>query len=198
MRQPIRIGLYGGSFNPIHCGHVMIAHWALMTGEYDKLYVVPTFKHNFGKALLDYDARFQMVQMAFEHLNGFVEVSPVEQQIGNSITANTVEYLKEHLEAVGYAPQFTMLIGTDVADQLDNWTGIDRLRKLANFQVIDRSLYAEGISSTDIRIALATWVPDRESGLSDAQYEACHYLEQALPRKVLRMIVNNEWYKEKS
>lgn len=193
MKQAIRIGLYGGSFNPIHCGHVMAAHWALMTGHYDKLYIVPTFKHNFGKELLDFDARYQMVLAAFEHLNGFVEVSPVEQMIGNSITANTVEYLKEHLEAVGYAPRFTVLIGSDVSDQLERWTGIERLKTLADFSIIDRSIYAQGISSTKIREALQEMDWSLVNWGDEPSYQ---YLRQTLPRKVLDMIIENGWYSE--
>ncbi len=188
MKQPLRIGLYGGSFNPVHCGHVMVAHWALMTGNYDKLYIVPTFKHNFGKELLGFEYRYQMTKAAFEHLNGFVEVSPVEQQIGNSVTANTVEYLTETLGRLGYEPKFTILVGTDVADQIDKWTGIERLRALADFSIIDRSIYAQGISSTKIRKSLVG-----ANGYSPMSH-GNQYLRQTLPQKVLSMIANNGWY----
>jgi|18_taG_2_1085343.scaffolds.fasta_scaffold74328_2 nicotinate-nucleotide adenylyltransferase len=177
-----KIGLFGGSFNPPHCGHVMIALWALMTGKFDKLVVVPTYTHAFGKELLDFDHRVEMTKAAFGHLNGFVEVSPVESAIGRSITADTVAYLVEAYAALGIEAEYTVLIGSDIVDTLPRWEGIDKLREIADFMVLDRSLYAGGISSTRIRGALVT----RDET----------YLRQAIPGNVLKLILENGWYEK--
>lgn len=175
-----RIGLFGGSFNPPHCGHVMIALWALMTGEFDRIMVVPTFKHAFGKDLLDFDDRLEMCRAAFMPIHSHVEVSPVERAIGHSITADTVEYLRDAYAQLGIDAEFTVLIGSDIVADLPKWDKIDKLKELAEFMVLDRSLYAGGISSTKILGALIT----RNE----------FYLKQALPREVFNLIMEENWY----
>lgn len=175
-----RIGIFGGSFNPPHCGHVMIAHWALMTGDFDRLMVIPTFKHEFGKELIDFDTRVEMCREAFDSIHSHVEVSPVEKAIERSVTADTVEYLRDAYANLGIDATFTVLIGSDIVSTLPMWKGIDKLRSLADFMVLDRSLYAGGISSTRIRDALITRDVD--------------YLSQALPREVLNIIMERGLY----
>lgn len=159
----------------------MIALWAIMTGEFDRLMVVPTFKHEFGKDLLDFDTRLEMCRSAFSPIHSYVEVSPVEQVIGHSITADTVEYLKSAYAALGIDAEFTILIGSDIVSDLPKWKGIEKLRSLAGFKVLDRHLYAGGISSTKIRDALVSRDED--------------HLRQALPREVFNMIMDRGLYK---
>ncbi len=49
-----RVALFGGSFNPPHVAHQMVALYVLETQPVDELWFVPTYAHPFGKALVDY------------------------------------------------------------------------------------------------------------------------------------------------
>ena len=55
-----RVALFGGSFNPPHVAHQMVALYVLETQPVDELWFVPTYAHPFGKALVDYDHRIAM------------------------------------------------------------------------------------------------------------------------------------------
>lgn len=143
--------VFGGSFNPPHCGHAMVVLWALMTGKYDAVIVIPTFRHEFGKVLGDFEQRMYMTRLALEHvIPDRVIVSDIERKIGHSVTADTLEALHEMYPG----STFDTLVGSDLVPTLDRWKGIDRLRSLSGIRVINRELYAGGVSSTSVREAI--------------------------------------------
>jgi nicotinate-nucleotide adenylyltransferase len=174
------IAIYGGSFNPITCGHVMACHWALMTGSFDKIYVIPAYQHQFKKELIDFEHRLNMLHLAYGHLQQYIEISPVERTLGNSVTFDTVKYLDDVMRSLGIVPNFTVLIGSDLIDELPRWSKINDLRAIANFSVIDRSIYASGVSSTNVRNAV------KEGNID--------YLKSALPQSVLSYIQTHNLY----
>ena len=90
-----RVGLYGGSFDPPHVCHVLVATWALCRGELDALWVIPTFEHPFGKKMAPFQSRCDMIAAALDHLGPTVRVDPVEEGLGGtSYTIRTVEALQ--------------------------------------------------------------------------------------------------------
>ena len=64
-----RVGVFGGSFDPPHVGHVLLATWALSAGGIDRLIVVPTFAHVFGKKSAPFEDRVTMARAAFSILD---------------------------------------------------------------------------------------------------------------------------------
>lgn len=91
----IRIGLYGGSFDPPHVAHVLAATWTLCRAELDELRLVPAFDHAFGKRLSPFDARCEMLEAATRHLGPTCVVDRVEARLGGtSYTIRTVEALR--------------------------------------------------------------------------------------------------------
>ena len=59
-----RIALFGGSFNPPHIGHQMACLYVLETSSCKELWMVPTFRHPFDKALAPFEDRFEMCRRA--------------------------------------------------------------------------------------------------------------------------------------
>ena len=156
-----RIAIYGGSFDPPHLGHILAAAWAVSAADIDALWIIPTWKHVFGKEHgAAFEERMAMCKLAFAPFRG-VEVSDIERRLdGVSRTLDTLDALeRENPDAV-----FRLLIGADVLPTTDRWYRWDEVVRIAPPLVIGRQGYPvpEGcpisipnINSTDIRAGLA-------------------------------------------
>ena len=93
----MRIGIFGGSFDPVHREHVKVAECALEELQLDKLFVMPAFvpPHKKGRVLASEQDRLAACRAAFLHLDK-VEVSGYEiHKRGTSYTFETCRYFKE-------------------------------------------------------------------------------------------------------
>jgi nicotinate-nucleotide adenylyltransferase len=158
MAEPGDIALLGGSFNPPHVAHVMMAYWALATQRVSAVWLLPAFRHPFGKALAPYEHRVEMCRLAAEPVRG-VEVCTAEADLADDpLVGKTVRTI-EHLVARNPGRQFALVIGADVLAETAKWYRFDRVRELARLIVVGRAGYpgAEGIpalpqiSSSSIR-----------------------------------------------
>lgn len=164
----MRIALFGGSFNPPHVGHQLAALYVLETESVDELWFVPAFRHPFDKPLVAFEDRLRMCERAAAALGPRVRVSDIEAALGGpSRTLRTVQTLQaRHPEH-----EFALIIGSDLVDQLDTWSGAEELRRLVSFLVVGRAGHAPpggggsavvaipDVSSTEIRAALAMGQP---------------------------------------
>jgi nicotinate-nucleotide adenylyltransferase len=159
------VAVLGGSFDPPHVGHVLLASWALACGGVDAVLVVPTFGHAFGKKSAPYEHRVRMVELAFAHLR-HVEVSRIEETL--PVPSYTVQTL-EALAAAMPGTSFRLLCGADVLADLPKWKEPDRLLALAPLLACGRGGHTRtaggrtvstlgpdlpAVSSTEIRAAL--------------------------------------------
>jgi nicotinate-nucleotide adenylyltransferase len=161
----MRVALFGGSFNPPHVGHQLLALYVLETADVDELWFVPAFQHPFHKALEPFQDRRAMCERAIEALGRRARVSDVEERLGGaSLTLRTVRRLME--DHPDHA--FSLVIGSDLVAETDTWHGIAELRRLAPFIVVQRGGHASEvapngmppvtmpeISSREIRASLA-------------------------------------------
>jgi len=156
----MRVGLFGGSFNPPHVGHQLAALYVLETAGVDELWFVPTFLHPFDKPLAPFADRFAMCQRAAAPLGARVRVSDLEARLGGSSrTLRTVKAMRQaHPENA-----FSLIIGSDLVAETSTWHGGDEIRQLVPFIVVGRAGHLEGhptavaipaISSTEVRAAL--------------------------------------------
>lgn len=156
----MRIALYGGSFNPPHVAHQLSCAYVLATARVDQVWMIPTWKHPFQKALAPYEDRVEMCRVAARVFGGNVMVSRIEEQLGgDSFTLNTVKALrKEHAEH-----DFALVIGADLVAERERWHGWPELKTLIDFIVVGRqgqpdvgaALDLPPVSSTEIRAMLA-------------------------------------------
>lgn len=175
---PLGIGLLGGSFDPPHLAHVMLALYGLSVGNLARVIVVPTFVHAFGKPLLPFEHRLRMCELAFEHVVP-VEVSDLERELGGvSRTVRTLAALAQR-----YPGQpLRLLVGSDILGQRDRWQNFEEIEQRAPLLVAararDRHASAGAllppISSTELRAALA--VGGDTAGLLPARVRA--YIDQ--------------------
>ena len=63
-KRPPTIGVFGGSFNPIHLGHALLAIMTQQTKPFDSVVLVPVYKHAVKRDLLPFEDRVQMCKLA--------------------------------------------------------------------------------------------------------------------------------------
>lgn len=184
--RPQHIGIFGGSFNPPHMGHVLACHYALLRWPLDKALVVPSYRHAFGKDLVDYGHRMAMCRLAFQHLDSRIEVSNVEEGgEGDSYTIDTVRRLKQD----DPESRFFLLVGGDIPADFARWKESDALLELAPLLVIPRLSRGKVEGGSELDAAL----PDVNSTLLR---EAVQRGDRpaGLPRLVMDYISDNGLY----
>jgi nicotinate-nucleotide adenylyltransferase len=150
------VALFGGSFNPPHLAHVLSLAVVLARFDVARILVVPTFQHPFAKALVSYEDRVTMCELAMGWLPR-VEISRVEEELGGeSRTLRTIEHLRaQHPE---WSLRFVM--GADLVVESSKWFGFDRIMELAPPIVLGRvgvtfagapPAILPAISSTEVR-----------------------------------------------
>ena len=160
----MKLGLYGGTFDPIHNGHLHVITQLLERAVVDRILVLPA-----GEPRLRENApiasgadRRAMCQLAINDLpaeiRSKVEVNPIEiLRMGPSYTIDTVEAV-----AQAYPDdEIVLIVGTDAAAKLDQWHRVDELMKMVTLEVIQRpgsianlarDIDAIDVSATQVRL----------------------------------------------
>ncbi|KRO36016.1 MAG: hypothetical protein ABR54_05600 [Actinobacteria bacterium BACL15 MAG-120619-bin91] len=155
-----RVGIYGGTFDPIHLGHLHVITQLIEKNLVDQLLVIPA-----GEPLLRDNApiataqqRRAMCQLALADLpQGIaskVQVNPIEVlRTGPSYAIDTVEAVAQN-----YPEQtIVLIIGQDAAEKLDQWHRIEELRGMVEFLVIGRPGFAgNGLDIGALNVAATT------------------------------------------
>jgi nicotinate-nucleotide adenylyltransferase len=135
-----RLALFGGTFNPIHVGHLRLAEDVREQYDLDTVLFIPTNipPHKSVDAEIEPKHRLAMVRLAIEG-NGSFACDDVElRRGGNSYTIDTVEYVYEKYEFEG-RPYF--IAGSDLMPEIGSWKLIERLAGLVHFIVLIRTDY---------------------------------------------------------
>ena len=131
------IAILGGSFNPVHNGHLKMAEAAMESTHFSKVLFIPTGTpyHKEQKDLLPFSDRLKLLELALENCPDFA-FSPIEgEREGNSYTFDTVRELLRQNPTESYS----LLIGTDQFLTLRSWHKIAELGKLVDFYIANRN-----------------------------------------------------------
>ncbi len=144
-----RIGLFGGTFDPIHNGHVTIVERALVEGVVDSIIVIPAAVSPFktDRAPLGNWDRLLLVRAAF---NGRANVSVDDREIRRGGVSYAIDTVRE-IAAERPNDELIFLVGEDAAPDLPRWKDYEELTKLCSFHVYPRTPE----SSTQVRARLA-------------------------------------------
>lgn len=155
------IGVLGGSFNPPHVAHVMLALLGLNVGGLSRVMVFPTFAHAFDKPLAPFAHRLRMCELAFADLR-HVEVSALEEELGG--TSRTLR-LVSTLQKREPSAEWRLLVGSDILAERDRWQDFDAVCAAAPLMVASRvghphpeaelGAVLPEVSSSALRAALA-------------------------------------------
>ncbi|MFY9402203.1 MAG: nicotinate-nucleotide adenylyltransferase [Candidatus Omnitrophota bacterium] len=150
----MKIGILGGTFNPVHIGHLILAEETLEKLALDKIIFIPSYlpPHKDDTDIALAKSRLRMLKLAIKG-NKNLSVSDIEvRRKGRSYTIDTINALKtKHPKDDLY-----FIIGSDLLKYLDSWKDLDRIMKKVNFIVATRPGYPledipERISRVDIR-----------------------------------------------
>lgn len=150
----MKIGILGGTFNPIHMGHLILAEEAFHKLKLDKVIFVPTFipPH---KAIDDVrvkpEDRLTMIKLAIEDNDRF-EVSTFE--ISAKKKSYSIDTLKEFRRLYGEDAQLYFITGSDLLKDLFSWKDVNDIFKISKFAVANRP----GYPVTDIPSGIETVV----------------------------------------
>ena len=120
-----KIGVMGGTFNPIHMGHLLLAEWAMEAAGLDQILFVPTgIPYMKGKChVLSGEMRLQMTALAIEDHPAF-KVSGMEvERKGYTYTCDTMEQLKEKSPK----DEFYFIMGADCLYTIEKWRDPERI-----------------------------------------------------------------------
>jgi nicotinate-nucleotide adenylyltransferase len=164
----LRLGLYGGSFDPVHHGHLILARQALEDLSLDRVVFIPAVESPFkpnqsGASAVD---RFTMVQLAVQKEPAFL-VDPLELE--RESPSYTIDTARAYRSRYPYDTLF-FLVGEDHLEALPKWNEFEELNRLVQFAILSRSdlaLKAEypvvrrrfDLSSTEIRNRVANNLP---------------------------------------
>lgn len=124
-----RIGIMGGTFNPIHFAHLILAESAYEELELDKVYFMPSKKppHKLNESITGDEHRVQMIKLAIQN-NPHFELSSMElEREGITYTADTLEELNKNYPQ----DEFYFIMGADSLFQIEEWWNIEQIFRLA-------------------------------------------------------------------
>lgn len=113
------VGLLGGSFDPVHNGHIQIAKSFLQSNYITELWILltPDPPHKTQKALADFQYRLQMLEEAFSDVEG-IKISDLENNLPKpSYTIQTLQYLDDEFPTY----TFYLCLGEDSLQEFDQW-----------------------------------------------------------------------------
>lgn len=137
-----RIGVYGGSFNPPHNGHVLAAEEAIRRLRLDRLLIIPAYQaphKQQAEGSPDAATRLCLTQAAFGQIDA-AEISDLEmKREGVSYTVDTLQALHRQYPN----DELLLLMGTDMLLDFPKWRSPDRIAKLATLAVMHRQSEGE-------------------------------------------------------
>lgn len=202
MEKSERIGLMGGSFNPIHVGHVNMARAALDGGHVDRIIFLPSGNPPHKKAgLMDKEDRYAMTCLA---IAGEERMSVSREEIDREGVIYTVDTLTRLHEQMPQAKLF-YLIGADTVHQLHTWRRAMDVIKLCAFLVMmrpgeDESGTLAAIEGWRAKGADMTLMKGRLHDVSSSEIRALlkggEYAGALLPKAVLAYIREKNLYQD--
>ena len=139
MVQKRKIGIMGGTFDPIHYGHLFIAETACDVLQLDKVLFIPAGAppHKNEKLITDSNHRFQMIKVAIADNHNF-EASDME--IIKEEKSYTIETIKVLRRQYGKEVNLYFITGADAFVGLETWKAYPELLGLTNFIVMTRTI----------------------------------------------------------
>ncbi len=196
-----KIGILGGSFDPIHYGHIAIAQDSILQFGLDLVFFMPTAQSPLKghSPCAPASSRYRMIELAIKNQPKFEVLDWEILRSGTSYTIDTAVLLKKHWPDTN----FYWIIGSDLLSSLPKWKNIDQLTQLIEFIVVQRAPSQTSLTSLDSLPNLKLHVihnplcPISSSEIRQA-IENHQPIDNFVPLEVKNYILINKLYESKS
>ncbi|GAA0432098.1 MAG: nicotinate-nucleotide adenylyltransferase [Bacillota bacterium] len=184
-----RIGILGGTFDPPHIGHLIIAEEVRISLELDEVWFIPSYTPPHKEDVkTSPNNRLEMVHLAIEN-NRYFKVNPVEiNRVGKSYTIDTIKELKKNHPH----KTFYFIIGADMVEYLPKWERIDELMQLIQFVGVKRSTHSLQTHYPIVEVDIP--LIEISSTLLRERLERSETIHYLLPDSVYNYIKENHLY----
>lgn len=177
----MKIGIFGGTFDPIHNGHIEMANLAKESLNLDEIYLVVTSNSPFKNKSTDAIKRLEMTKIAVEN-HPDIKVCDYEVQKGGiSYTSDTLQYFANK----NLGAQLYFIMGTDQALQFEKWSNTDLICELCTPVCMKRS--HEVVNDPRFRLVNNDLFDVSSSNIRDGELKN-------IDNNVLKYIIDNELY----
>ncbi|SKA94640.1 nicotinate-nucleotide adenylyltransferase [Caloramator quimbayensis] len=197
----LSIGIYGGTFNPIHIGHLIAADEVLNLFQLDKIIFIPVgIPPHKDNNIAPAKNRYEMIKLAINGNRKF-EVSDIEiKREGYTYTYDTLMELK----SIYSKDKLHFIIGYDAFKESDTWKMADKVYEMVSFIVVNRGgfdikmhediEYKKRKYNADVKYVK---IPDIEISSTDIRLRISKGLNYRymLPEAVFNYIIKNELYR---
>ena len=188
-----RVGIFGGSFNPVHFGHIRLARQLRQLAGLDEVWLMVSPQNPFktNQTLLDDDKRLQLVQLALKREKGLV-ASDFEFRLPKpSYTWNTLQALEQSFPE----HEFTLLIGADNWISFPKWYHADDILSRYSIVVYPRKNSDIDVNSLPPNVTLVNTklIPISSTQVRRRIAEG-KSIERLVPKAVARLIHEEHLY----
>lgn len=193
LNSKLKLGLFGGSFDPVHLGHLLVAQAAYEELALDRLFIIPVAQSPF-KPERTPEAPRERVRLLRLALAGRSWCEIDEQEIGRGGISYSIDTVRDYARRFPGAQLFH-LIGADQVAKLPQWRDAEELARIAEFVVISRPGEAEAAVPKPFRARRLQGFP---LGISSSQIRARVKaglpIDSLVPGPVAEAIANNRLY----
>ncbi len=184
--------IFGGTFNPIHFGHLYMSEELRIQMGYDRVIFVPSNipAHKSTEEIISSSHRVNMLKLALKASSSILELCEIDRG-GVSYTIDTVKYIKDKYDITGPVGLF---IGDDLVEGMNSWYRSDELIKQVDLVIAHRFSDYRLDTGFNYRYMDNISVKLSSSSLRERirQNKAFRYL---IPESIYKYIVNKEIYK---
>ncbi len=171
----MKIGLFGGTFNPIHLGHLRAIKEVSETFELSKTYLIPAAlpPHKPHQDIAAAKDRLAMIRLAVDHLAAF-EISDIE--LNRSGPSYTIDTLKHFKSVIGPAHQTYLIMGIDAFLEIDTWKSYLEIFKLTPVIIMARPAGTDSRSDSPWK-SVADFIRQK---VSSDEYQSIYFTDVSL------------------
>jgi len=192
-----KLGILGGTFDPVHKAHIVIAERVIETCRLDQVLFIPAANppHKNDFAVTGFDHRYRMIELAVAGNPQFAASSIESLRSGKSFTEDTLSEMHIlHPQAELY-----WIIGMDSACELHTWRNAHRLVQMAQFVVVGRPGWSLDRADPQLRDSLlAVDIPPMDISSTDirSRVRDGRSIRDCVPEQVIAYIEEHNLYRQ--
>ena len=188
----MRIGILGGTFDPIHMGHLILANEAMQKLKLDKVIFVPTLipPHKTIEGRVKPKDRLKMVELAIRDNPSFT-FSTIE--VDSRKKSYSIDTLRQFRKIYGEDARLFFLTGSDSLKDLFSWKDVNDIFKISKFIVANRPGYPVGAVPKEVETVVITPIEISSEDIRRRVREA-RSIRYLVPEKVRKYIISKKMY----